>query len=123
MPNDTLTFIQRLQEYGVLGYVWLLFLSFWAGTVRYLTTLEGKKATWLGWLAETCVSGFVGVIAAMICQYYGLDYMLTAAITGISAHNGTRTLEVFAKILKKNTPLIDETSRKIEQGIFQRKGK
>jgi len=102
MPSDTLSFIQRLQEYGVLGYLWILIVSFWAGTARYLTSLNGREPTFFGWLSETCVSGFVGIIAAMTCQYYELDFLLTAAITGICAHNGTRSLYLIGEILKKN---------------------
>ncbi|WP_375183165.1 phage holin family protein, partial [Marinobacter sp.] len=47
----------------------LLLVSFWAGTAKYLTSLNGQKPTIFGWLSETCVSGFVGIIAAMTCQY------------------------------------------------------
>ena len=123
MPQDTLSFLQRISEYGLLGYAWLLVISFWAGTAKYLTSLNGKKPTFWGWFAETMVSGFVGVIAAMICQYYGLDFMLTAAITGISAHNGTRSLYLFGQIIKKNSgclsEMIDPPSR---QAALSRKG-
>ncbi|MCP4587602.1 MAG: hypothetical protein GY840_16935 [Pseudoalteromonas sp.] len=108
MPQDTLSFIQRLQEYGVLGYAWILFVSFWAGTAKYLTSLDGKKPTFFGWLSETCVSGFVGVIAAMTCQYYQMDFFLTAAITGICAHNGTRSLYIVGQMLKKNNPNLNQ---------------
>lgn len=107
MPQDTLSFLQRLEEYGALGYAWILFVSFWAGTVRYLTSLNGKRPTIFGWLSETCVSGFVGIIAAMTCQYYQLDFLLTSAITGICAHNGTRSLYLIGDILKKNTTSLD----------------
>jgi len=102
MPQDTLSFLQRLQEYGVLGYAWILLVSFWAGTAKYLTSLNGQKPTIFGWLSETCVSGFVGIIAAMTCQYYQMDFFLTAAITGICAHNGTRSLYIIGQLLKKN---------------------
>ncbi len=103
MPSDTLSFLQRLQEYGILGYAWILLVSFWAGTAKYLTSLNGQKPTIFGWLSETCVSGFVGIIAAMTCQYYQLDFLLTSAITGICAHNGIRSLYLIGEILKKNT--------------------
>lgn len=102
MPQDTLSFLQRLQEYGILGYAWILLVSFWAGTAKYLTSLNGQKPTIFGWLSETCVSGFVGIIAAMTCQYYQMDFFLTAAITGICAHNGTRSLYIIGQLLKKN---------------------
>lgn len=110
MPNETLSFLQKLQEYGVLGYLWLLLLSFWAGTAKYLSSLNGDKPTFLGWLSETCVSGFVGVVAAMTCQYYQLDFMLTSAITGICAHNGTRSLYLIGELLKKNSPTLNVTA-------------
>lgn len=108
MPQDTLSFLQRIQEYGLLGYAWILLVSFWAGTAKYLTSLDGKKPTLLGWFTETCVSGFVGIIAAMTCQYYQLDFLLTSAITGICAHNGTRSLYLIGQLLKKNTPIISQ---------------
>ena len=103
MPADTtVTVLQRLQEYGFLGYGWILFLSFWAGTSSYLSGLNGDKPTVFGWLSETIISGFVGVVAAMVCQYYHLDFLLTSAITGISAHNGIKSLSVIGNLLKKN---------------------
>lgn len=103
MSNDSLTWMQRLQEYSkLMEYGWLLIISVWAGTARYVNSLNGKKPTMFGWLAETIVSGFVGVISAMICQYYQLDFMLIAAITGISAHNGTRSLYLFRNLLKNS---------------------
>jgi hypothetical protein len=105
MPLESLTFLQRLQEYGILGYAWILLLSVWAGTVRYLTNLEGKRPTLFGWVTETIISGFVGIIAAMTCQYYGIDYLMTAALTGVAAHNGTRGLYVISQILKKNSKI------------------
>ena len=105
MPQDTLSFIERLHEYGVWGYTWILVISLWAGTVRYLTSLEGERPTLFNWLTETIVSGFVGVLTAMICQYYQLDFLLTSAITGVAAHNGTRSLYILSEIIKKNTAI------------------
>ncbi|UKH48590.1 putative holin [Vibrio phage vB_ValP_FGH] len=43
----------------------------------------------------------------MTCQYYELDFLLTAAITGICAHNGTRSLYLIGEILKKNQTAIN----------------
>ena len=103
MPMDNLSFLQRLAEYGIFGYLWLLVISIWGGTVRYISDIKrGNKPSFISWLYEACVSGFVGIITAMTCQYYQLDFLLTSAITGIAAHNGTRTLYVLAEIIKKN---------------------
>ena len=123
MPQDTLSFLQRLQEYGVLGYGWILLVSFWAGTAKYLTSLDGKKPTFFGWLSETCVSGFVGIITAMTCQYYQLDFLLTSAITGICAHNGTRSLYLIGQLLKKNTPILSSLIEEpVKVKLANRKG-
>lgn len=105
MPHETMSFLQRLQEYGLLGYGWILLISFWAGTVRYLTSLKGRKPTICGWLTETCVSGFVGILTAMTCQHYGMDFLITSAVTGICAHNGTRSLYLVSELIKKNTSI------------------
>ena len=98
MPQETLTFMARLQEYGAWGYAWIFVISVWAGTVRYLTTLNGERPTRFKWFTETLVSGFVGVLTAMICQYYQVDFLLTSALTGIAAHNGVSTLKIITRI-------------------------
>lgn len=103
MPQDTLSFIQRIQEYGLFGYAWILFLSLLAGTTRYIISLDGKKPSFFGWCAEMIVSAFVGIIAAHVCHYANFDFLLTAAITGICAHNGTRSLYIISEIIKKNS--------------------
>lgn len=103
MPQDNLNLIERLAEYGILGYVWILIISVWGGTVRYISDIKkGNQPSFIAWVYEACISGFVGVITAMVCQYYQLDFLLTSAITGMAAHNGTRTLFVIANIVKKN---------------------
>lgn len=107
MPDNTLSLLQRIEEYGLLGYAWILVIVLWGSTARYLGSLNGKKATFLGWLTETTICAFVGVVAGMVCQYYELDILLTAAIAGIAAHNGTRSLYFITNIIKKNTASID----------------
>ena len=102
MPQDALNFMQKIQEYGLLGYGWILILSMWAGTAKYLSSLNGKKPTFWGWLTETTISGFVGVVTAMTCQYYQLDFTIASAITGMAAYNGAHSLNIIASIIKKN---------------------
>lgn len=110
MPHDKLSFIQRLMEYGLWGYAWLFVISIWGGTVRYISDIKlGNKPSFISWLYEACISGFVGIITAMTCQYYQLDFFLTSAITGIAAHNGTKSLYVIAELIKKNTCSLSKT--------------
>lgn len=117
MPLENLSFLQRLSEYGVWGYAWILFISFWGGTVKYLTNLKGKRFAWSEWLSETVISGFVGIITAMTCQYYHVDFILTSAITGIAAHNGTRSLYLITDFLKKNISRNIEPDQPIQQPV------
>ena len=105
MPQDSLSFLQRLEEYGIHGYAWMVFLASWGGVVRYLTTLKGNKPTFAGIATELFVSGFVGVIVGMTCQYYQLDFLLASAITGICGHNGTRSLYLISNLIQKKTPI------------------
>jgi ABC-type uncharacterized transport system permease subunit len=103
MPGDSLNFIQRINEYGVWSYLIFLVISCWAGTVRFLLDVkQGKKPSFLNWIIETCVSGFVGLIFAIACQYYSVDILLTGVIVGIAAHNGTRSLYFLSNFIKKN---------------------
>lgn len=125
MPKDTVELLQRIQENGILNYLILFMISMWAGVVKYLSSLDGKKPTFLGLLTDVSISGFVGVITALTCQYYELDFLLTAAITGISAHNGTRSLYLIGNFLKKNTssPLIETEETTTQRKLLAKRGK
>lgn len=101
MPNDAVSLIDRITENGLLSYLWILFISGWAGTAKYLSALHGKTPTLMGWLIDVLISGFVGVITAMTCQHFEADFYLTSAITGIAAHNGTRSLHLIGEFLKR----------------------
>lgn len=98
MPDGFFSYIVSLLQ----SQYWVFFVvSIWAGTVRYLTELKGERFSFAGWMIEACVSGFVGIMTALICNYYTLPLTLTAAITGISAHNGTRSLYFITEAFKK----------------------
>ena len=106
MPQESISiFIQKLKDTGILQYAWILVISVWAGVAKGLSNLNGKKPTLMGILTDATISGFVGVIAASTCQYMKLDFMLTSAITGICAHNGTRSLYLITEFLKKKREL------------------
>ncbi len=104
MPSEKIGLIHKFQEIGVFGYAWILLISIWAGTARYLSALNGKAPTFIGWMTETVISGFVGMIVAVTCRYYQVDFLLTSAITGIAAHNGTRTLYLISEAIRRSSP-------------------
>lgn len=103
MPSEHLSFIQRLNEYGVWSYFMFFFIACWAGTVRFFIGVKnGNRPTFINWIVETTTSGFVGLICALACQYYEIDILLTGVIVGIAAHNGTRSLYLLTNVIKKN---------------------
>jgi ABC-type uncharacterized transport system permease subunit len=122
MPNDSLSFLQRLSEYGVWTYFVFLIISCWAGTVKFLLDIKkGEKPSVINWFIETSVSGFVGFIFAMACQYYQVDVLLTGVIVGIAAHNGTRSLYFLSNFIKKNTIDIDLGQEKQPAKVYSKK--
>lgn len=97
VDNET---IGKLSEYGVLGYVWVLFISIWGGTAHYLSR-KNKKLTVMGWLSEITIAGFAGIMTALICQHYHLEFLLSSAIIGVASHGGVRTLKVINSLIMK----------------------
>jgi len=109
MPQDSLTFLQRIQEYGLFGYIWIALIALFGGTVRYVESVrKGEKPGLMRWISELIISGFVGLITALICKYYQLDPYLTYAIVGMAAHKGTTSLYFIENILKKNLKTEDK---------------
>lgn len=109
MPNESISFMQRIGESGVWSYLIFLIISCWAGTVKFLLDVKnGEKPSILNWFIETSVSGFVGFIFALACQYYKVDILLTGVIVGIAAHNGTRSLYFLSNFIKKNSTGINK---------------
>ncbi|AUR93186.1 TMhelix containing protein [Vibrio phage 1.184.A._10N.286.49.A5] len=107
MPHDSLSIAQRIQEFGYIGYAWIVVLSLFAGTVRYLTGLNGKPPKLFAWIVEMLVSGFVGLLTGLLCYYYEIDPILMLVIVGVSAHNGTRSIYLLTEILKKNSSTLN----------------
>ena len=103
MP-DKLTFLQELHQLGFWGYIGMALLTVWAGTVRYFSSLKkGEKATLRGLSFEVMVSGFVGVLAGLVCEHYGLGSYISWAIIGLVAHKGTRSLYLVSNLMKASS--------------------
>lgn len=101
MPQDSISVFKQAIDMGVLNFLTLVFISIWAGMVRYFSQLKGKAPTFWGIALESFISGFVGVITALACASFELDFYLTAAVVGISAHNGTRSLTLIGEVITK----------------------
>lgn len=92
-------------SYGVLTYAWVLLLSAWGGTVRFIRKVKAgemcRKQAVLAFIAEILTSGFAGVITFYACEVTELSPLKTAIFVGIAGHMGARALEPLEALYKK----------------------
>jgi hypothetical protein len=91
-------------NYDVLTYVWVLVLSVWGGTAHTIRKIRDghiKRFSLSEWVGDVTISGFLGVITFYLCEYGGIEQPLTAAIVGISAHQGTRGIVTLEHYIAK----------------------
>lgn len=82
-----------LAETG-LGHLWLIVLAIWGGTVNYISRIKTSKAAFsiTELIGEWTISGFAGIMTALVCHSLEWDWYLTAAATGIAGHMGGRAI-------------------------------
>lgn len=96
MNNSEPSFITALLHTGI-GYFWFLLLAIWGGTANYISRVrkESMKFSTVELIGEWSISGFTGVITALICTEMGVSLLMTYALVGISGHAGGRIIFVF----------------------------
>ena len=74
------------------AYLWFLVLAIWGGTASYVTRIKKNKVAFsiMELIGEWTVSGFVGMVTALLCFKAGFDFYFTAAGAGIAGHMGGR---------------------------------
>lgn len=94
-------FIKHLVESG-LGYAWFILLALWGGTASYINRIRNSKVrfSFVELVGELTISGFAGLMTALVCNYMGFDLYLTAALAGISGHMGGRSIFILEKHLQ-----------------------
>lgn len=85
-------------------YLPLIFASFLAGiggAVHYLNKIDknGVPFRAFNFFLEIFTSGFVGIIAFMLCDSAGWNWQFTAAIVAISGHMGARALFIMERLV------------------------
>lgn len=77
-----------------LPYLTTLILSFWGGTVNYITRLRNKKLSFnFKELAlDLVVSGFAGFLTFLLCRHASISESMSAVLIAISGHMGTRAI-------------------------------
>lgn len=107
MPNSP-------ENYNFITWVWVIGLSILGGTVRTLTHINMGMA-WFDvarrWVVDIVVSAFVGIITFFLCEFAGLDQILTAAMVGISAHMGTRAIVILEEYAYKRFSIKDKEQK------------
>lgn len=98
MPQE---FIAKISEYGVWNYFLILIVAFWAGTTKTLVQIRnGEPPSFVVWITETSVSGFVGFLTYTLCQYNNTDMELSVVISGVCSYHGTKALAITGEMLK-----------------------
>lgn len=85
-------------------YMPLIFASTLAsigGAVHYLNKIDkaGIPFRAFNFFLEIFTSGFVGIVAFMLCDAAGWNWQFTAAIVAISGHMGARALFLMERLI------------------------
>ena len=98
------------QNYSLITYVWVIGMAMLGGVANNVKKLKDgtlKRFSFSELLGDLIISGFLGIVTFFLCEYAGLDRMLSAALVGMSAHQGTRGIyfieELIARKLKLDT--------------------
>ena len=100
MPDNTPNVLRTILEAG-LGWIWLMILALWGGTVNYISRTRKEKTPFsvVELIGEWTIAGFAGVITGLICMEYQVSQYLTFAAVAISGHAGGRAIFMFERYL------------------------
>lgn len=86
-----------------LGWLWLLVMAIWGGTVGYMRKVMRKKRPflWREMFLEWVISAFAGIVTAYLCVWAGMPFTFTAAAAGISGHLGGAAIDIWEARFRK----------------------
>lgn len=84
-----------------LPLLFAIFLASIGGAVHYLNKInkQGLPFRLVNFCLEIFTSGFVGIIAFMLCDAANWGWQATAAISAISGHMGVRALFLMEQLI------------------------
>lgn len=85
-------------DYSVKQYGFTLAVALLGGLVSWLAKVrKGDASPWnvMQLVGELCTSAFAGLLAFWLCEWSGAPPLLSAAMTGIAGHMGTRAIATF----------------------------
>lgn len=92
-------------SYGLVTYAWVVVLSAWGGTVRFIRKVKAgemsaKQAT-LTLLGELVTSVFAGVVTFYACEANAVSPLWTAVLVSVAGHMGGKALEPLEAVFKR----------------------
>lgn len=94
-------------SYSLITYAWVLALSAWGGTVRFIRKVKAGDMTLRNalkhWVGELITSSFAGVITFYLAEAAGISQLWTAVLVGVAGHMGARSLEPLEALYKRWT--------------------
>lgn len=91
-------------DYSLKQYGMTLAIALLGGLVSWLTKVrKGDASPWnvMQLTGELCTSAFAGLMAFWLCEWSGAPPLLSAALTGIAGHMGTRAIATFEDFAQK----------------------
>lgn len=84
-------------------YIALFVLALWGGTASYINRIrkDNVKFSAVELIGEWAISGFAGVITALICNELGYSFYITAALAGIAGHMGGRAVHMLEQFFMR----------------------
>lgn len=85
-------------DYSLRQYGLTLGIALMGGLVSWLAKVRRGDASAFNVMqlvGELCTSAFAGLLAFWICEWSGAPPLLSAAMTGIAGHMGTRAITAF----------------------------
>lgn len=86
-----------LDNAPLLGYIWVVIMATWGGTVGYMRKLKRKrlKFSWGEFALEIFISAFSGLVTAYVCIWAGMPFPFVAAASGVAGHMGGAAIDLF----------------------------
>lgn len=91
-------------DYSLKQYGLTLAIALLGGLVSWLAKVrKGDASPWnvMQLTGELCTSAFAGLMAFWLCEWSGAPPLLSAALTGIAGHMGTRAIATFEQFAEK----------------------
>lgn len=94
--------------YSWITYSWVALLSAWGGAVSFIRKRQAgmiRPFNIVEFIGELFTSALAGIITFWLCEWSGVDPLVTAALVAISGHMGSRALFQFEKWAETKFPL------------------